>query len=509
MATYPLLLSFCACLAAPPPAPPAAPARPADSVVKVIASVRYPNPLRPWLPSRPMEVSGSGVVIGGNRVLTSAHLVLYATEVHLQSRPGADKVEAKVESAGPDVDLAVLTVADKKFFARHPALPRTRKLPSVRDTAEVYGFPVGGDELSVTRGAVSRVGYDSYSSRTFGLVVQVSAAINPGNSGGPAVVGGKMVGLVTGRLEGAENIGCVLPNEEIDLFLKGIKVGRYEGKLTDATWTRYQALENDSLRALLKLDRRTKGILLFPRGGPGPGNPFREFDVLTRVGGYDVDNKGMVRLPGGLRVPFVGLIPRLARDNKVPVTVLRDGKRLRLELPVSARDPRVVREFRGEQPSYFIHGPLVFSPAMEEAIPAYLRLNPSLYAGSPLLTRRSDRARFEGEELVVVTAPMFEHKVGKGYDDPVGQVLAEVNGTKVRSLRHLVELLRDCTDEFLKLRFAEEHADLLVFRRADMERATHEVMEDNGIPPTRRGSKDMLAVWNRKPARSPRPAGGK
>jgi hypothetical protein len=92
---------------------------------------------------------------------------------------------------------------------------------------------------------------------------------------------------------------------------------------------------------------------------------------------------------------------------------------------------------------------------------------------------------------------MFDHKIAKGYSDPVGQVLDEVNGTKVKNLRHLVEILRDSTDEFLKFRFAEEGAEILIFRRKEMARATEEIMEDAGIAPNRRGSRDMLKVWNK------------
>ncbi len=67
-------------------------------------------------------------------------------------------------------------------------------------------------------------------------------------------------------------------------------------------------------------------------------NPFREFDVLTRVGGHDIDNQGMVSLPGGLRIPFQGMIPRLARGNAVPVTMLREGKPVRVRFTLGCRD---------------------------------------------------------------------------------------------------------------------------------------------------------------------------
>jgi hypothetical protein len=79
------MLGVCVAAASPPPDVSAAPE---DSVVKVIASVRYPNPLRPWTKSEAREVIGTAVVIEGNRILTNAHLVLYATEVHVQPRPG-------------------------------------------------------------------------------------------------------------------------------------------------------------------------------------------------------------------------------------------------------------------------------------------------------------------------------------------------------------------------------------------------------------------------------------
>ena len=89
----------------------------------------------------------------------------------------------------------------------------------------------------------------------------------------------------------------------------------------------------------------------------------------------------------------------------------------------------------------------------------------------------------------------YTHAIARGYDDPVGQVVSEVNGVKVRNLRHLVETLRDCKDDYLTFRFAETGAEVLVFARSAMDRATTEILEDNGISPARRGSNDMLKLW--------------
>jgi hypothetical protein len=115
---------------------------------------------------------------------------------------------------------------------------------------------------------------------------------------------------------------------------------------------------------------------------------------------------------------------------------------------------------------------------------------------SPLTTRRSDRARFLGEELVVVTAHLLRTRMTKGYADPFGELVSEVNGTKVKNLAHLVDLIRSCNDEYLTFRFAEDYAEALVFRRQVMLEATASLMSENGI--SRQGIDDVLSVLRGK-----------
>ncbi len=61
----------------------------------------------------------------------------------------------------------------------------------------VHGFPIGGDTLSTTRGIVSRIEYMPYVHSGLSYQsIQIDAAINPGNSGGPAIINGKVAGMV-------------------------------------------------------------------------------------------------------------------------------------------------------------------------------------------------------------------------------------------------------------------------------------------------------------------------
>src|SRR5258707_14652093 len=98
----------------------------------------------------PTEVSGSGVIIDGKRILTNAHVVLYASEVQVQPNQGGDKISATVVAIAPGIDLAVLKLDDEKFFDSHQPLPRAQKLPEVREAVTVHGYPTGGTSLSVT-----------------------------------------------------------------------------------------------------------------------------------------------------------------------------------------------------------------------------------------------------------------------------------------------------------------------------------------------------------------------
>src|SRR5262245_54066829 len=231
-----------------------------NSVVKVFATVRYPDPYKPWTKQAPKEITGSGVVIDGKRILSNAHLVQYASQVQVQANEAGDKISATVEAVAPGIDLAVIKLDDEAFFVSHPPLPRSDVLPEIKDAVMAYGYPEGGSSLSITKGIISRIEFAAYNYSTSGLRIQIDAAINPGNSGGPAVANDKMIGLAFSHLGASDNIGYIIPCEEIELFLQDVADGRYDGK--PALYDDLQTLENPALRSFLKLDKSVQGIVV-------------------------------------------------------------------------------------------------------------------------------------------------------------------------------------------------------------------------------------------------------
>jgi len=499
------LLALCCALVLTMPAHAAArsqaPVSIESSVVKVFATMRYPDPFKPWTKQAPAEVSASGVVIEGKRILTNAHVVLYATQVQIQANAEGDKVPATVVAVAPGIDLAVLELDDPAFFDSHPAIVRESELPGIKDAVLAYGFPLGGTSLSITKGIVSRIEFVPYNYPVSGLRIQIDAAINPGNSGGPAIAGDKMIGLAFSKLGGdSQNIGYIIPNEEVDLFLKDIADGRYDGK--PAMYDELQTLENPALREFLKIDKSVAGMVVHRPYQTDSSYPLKEWDVITHIGDIPIDNQGMIKLGKDLRVSFAYEIQHLSRHGELPLTVVRAGKTLKVTLPVSADHPTLVPDLRGTYPPYFIYGPLVFSTATWQMI-AGLQGNSGVFRTlglekSPLVTRALDPPDAGLEELVVISSPLFPHKLANGYSNPAGSVVYSINGTRIKSLRQLVAVLRDLKDPFVAIEFDQRGGESLVFSRSAMVAATEEILTDNGI--RAQGSPDTLAVWQQRPA---------
>jgi S1-C subfamily serine protease len=510
------MVCLAACLAGASAAPPddaQAPARSADaattetkgdtiekSVVKIFATVRYPDHFKPWNKQSPAELVGSGVVIEGKRILSAAHVVLYASQVQIEANEAGDKITATVAGISPETDLAVLKLDDETFFDSHPPLARARQLPDIKDAVMVYGFPTGGTSMSITKGIVSRIEFSRFNYGASGLRIQVDAAINPGNSGGPAVVGDKMVGLAFAHLSRAENISYIIPCEDIELFLKKMVDGKYHGR--PSVNFRAQALQNSALRSFLKVDKAVHGVVVQAVGAVPADDPLRKWDIITRIGDTEIDDEAMIKLPGGLRVAFTYLIEQLATNGTVPMTVLRSGERLQLQIPVLTSPEFVVPFLKGSYPSYFVYGPLVFCDASQDLLADLIYGRAAAFwtgrlldQANPVLRECDEFADSEGKRLVVVTS-FFPHKLSRGYDDPTAEVVKTINGAPIRNLGQLVQVLRDCKDEFITVDFDGHFTDTLIFSRAEMLANTDDILTDNSV--RSQGSPDMMAIWNAK-----------
>jgi S1-C subfamily serine protease len=478
-----------------------------DLVVKIHAVHHAPDLLRPWTKNSPQQLKGSGVVINGKRILTNAHVVRYASQIYVQPNQSARRIPARVEAISPAIDLAILKLDDDSFFDSRGTLPLAEELPRVKDAVNVYGYPTGGTELSVTQGIVSRIEFTDYYYQTRGLRIQVDAALNFGNSGGPAVNDGRLVGLVFSLIQNAQNIGYLIPVDEIRLFLADIADGVYNGKpqMHDIV----QTIENDALRRKLALPKNVNGMMVTEPYREDPNYPLKEWDVITHIGDTSIDSDAKVAVRYDLRLSAYYLVQKYARNGLLPLTVFRNGGLLQVALPVQPQRDLVIPYLMEANPRYFILGPLVFSQATQDFLDRLggQRTTSLGRRSSPLVTRRFDKPAFPGEEIVAVSSPMFPHRITNGYDDPNHAVVTEINDIPVKNLRHLVEIVRDLRASQITFKFARSGGvvhESMVFNRDELMAATGKILEDNGI--RHPFSPDLRAVWETTISATPQSA---
>ena len=325
----------------------------------------------------------------------------------------------------------------------------------------------------------------------------------PGTAVGPAIVGDKMVGVAYSHLRDAQNIGYIIPNEVVDRFLKNVAAG-ISTTGHPALYDEFQVLENPALRAYLKVDKSVTGIVVARPFDSSPSYPLKSMDIITKIGDAPVDDQGMVKLTDKLNVRFNYLIQKIAKDGKVPVTILRDGVTQEVQVPVLMSRPGLEPPLGNKYPSYFIYGPLVFSAASSNYLVNLIAtdagkkaVNGFIYRRSALMDRMADNVAFPGQQLVVISSPLFPHRIAQGYMNPISWTVKSINGIPVKNLLHLVQLLHDSTDEFIRIEYNEKDSEVMVFRRAEIMAATNEILTDNGI--RNQGSDDVMAVWNVAP----------
>ncbi|MBE6374222.1 MAG: serine protease [Lentisphaerae bacterium] len=450
---------------------------PLNAVVKLEVRTSNPNYIAPW--QQVMDgATGSGVVIGGRRILTNAHNIANSTIITVRKHNTDTIYTAKVEFVDHGCDLATLLVNEPEFY-RDITPFEIGETPPLQAEVLAIGYPIGGDGLSMTKGIVSRIENRMYSHSLRNLLaVQLDAAINPGNSGGPVFYGSKIAGIAFQGHRKGENLGYMIPCEVIRHFLKDIEDGRVDG--CGLLGFSYASLENPGMRAYYKMSPEQTGMLitmvnpLTEKTSPGA---IKINDVLLSIDGHKVANNGNIRLANGEPRHFSYLLLKKQIGEKVKLTLLRSGREITAELPVRKPDYYMIPVYDREM-DYFCFGGIIFTTLTSNYLAALGKNAPDTLTAQ--MVKGKD---FEDSELVVLTMVLGD-EVNIGYQDIITELVSSVNGVKVRNLRHLIELLEKKNDGYAILKFDQQNTpmvlDLKQFRAA-----TPRILEKYQLPADR------------------------
>ena len=410
------------------------------SLVRITNSALMPDYRAPWNPGTLSQGRGTGFIINDNRIMTNAHVVSNSRFLAVE-REGDPKIyPAHVAFIGHDCDLAVLTVDDPAFFKN--MLPLSfDKIPELESSVTVYGYPIGGDRMSVTRGVVSRVDFQVYSHSSIDshLIVQIDAAINPGNSGGPVLQDGRVVGVAFQGFSGdtAQNVGYIIPVPVISRFLKDISDGSYDHYVELAV--NYFNLINPGERKALGLKDDDRGVLVssVEKGGAADGL-LLPGDVLLTVNEHPVGSDGFVNLDGN-RVQMSEIVERKFKNDVVKFTVLRGGRETDVSVTLKPFWPYTMAGFQYDtRPRFIVFGGLVFQPLTRNLMQALninnlrLRYLFERFVSDSIYLERSD---------IVVLSDVLSDTINSYLGPARLSVVSKVNGASIRSMEDLAAAL--------------------------------------------------------------------
>jgi S1-C subfamily serine protease len=443
------------------------------SLVRITATSVEPDYKAPWNAGGLERGVGAGFVISGNRIMTNAHVVANSRYLTVERDGDPNKYPAKVQFIANDCDLAVITVPAPDFFKNMLPL-QFGGIPGLESTVSAYGYPIGGERMSVTTGIVSRIDFQLYthSSVDQHLAIQISAQINPGNSGGPVMQDGKVVGVAFQGYSGdvAQGVAYMIPTPVIKRFLQDIGNGHYD-EYPDLAIT-YAKLQNPAQRRFLGLKDDDRGVLVSSVVAAGPSDGILyPGDVLLAIDGHPIASDANVELDGE-QSQFEEVVERKFKGDLVKLNVLRNKQPTTVSIKLYKPWPYSVQGHSYDVRSrYVLYGGLLFQPLNLDMLEAYrtadLRVRHffEYFVLDQLYLQHPD---------VIVLSNILPDPINTYLAPYRGGIVDEVNGKKIRTLDELAKAFAESPDR-LVIRMIGDGPPLVLDRK-QVEAARERIM---------------------------------
>jgi len=279
----------------------------------------------PRRPRHTVRSMGSGFIINpAGYIVTNNHVVEGATDIRVKIDDGRE-MAGTVVGRDPKTDLALLKVEATGL----PVIPLGDSTQlQVGEPVMAIGNPFGL-ERTVTTGIVSATGrvigqgpYDDF--------IQTDASINPGNSGGPLINGrGQAVGInaaIFSQSGGSVGIGFAIPvNQAKSVVTQLVASGKVTRGWLGVT---IQPLTAELAKGFNVTEGTGALVAGVQDGSPAARAGVKAGDIITHYDGQKVATSA--DLPK--------LVAATAVGRQVPVTVVREGKKVALNVTVAQMD---------------------------------------------------------------------------------------------------------------------------------------------------------------------------
>ncbi|HSH21618.1 MAG TPA: trypsin-like peptidase domain-containing protein [Candidatus Caenarcaniphilales bacterium] len=287
--------------------------------------------------SLPERGVGSGIIFDSNGwILTNRHVVDGASQVTVEMQDGR-KTTGSVYGEDTLTDLAIVRIEEPDLPA---AVIGDSAALKPGQLAIAIGSPLGTFTNSVTSGVISALGREvpvsdpaTGTGRVLRNLIQTDAAINPGNSGGALVdSAGTVIGINTAVAGNAQGIGFAIPiniaKPIMDQAIAGEPLARPWMGIVYEPIDRNTAQENDlpiDYGALITSS--SSGRAAVEPGSPADRAGLQEGDIITAINGRRIDASNNVD----------DILSQYQPNDRLSLTVLRDGQTLQLTLTLAVR----------------------------------------------------------------------------------------------------------------------------------------------------------------------------
>ena len=281
---------------------------------------------------------GSGFIISSDgMILTSQHVVSDPEAEYMIIVEPTKKYPAKILAKDPINDIAILKIGAKNL----PCLELGDSSQiELGQTVVAVGNALGEFHDTVSTGIISGLSRFINASGAFGVqterlrgLIQTDAAINPGNSGGPLVdIEGKVIGVNTAMVMGAQNIGFAIP---IDYAKKDLEEVKKYGKIRlPFLGVKYIILDKEIAekhKLLVKygalVTRENLGESAIVKGSAADRSGLQEFDIILEMGKEKIT----------VEHPLSDILQKYKIGDEIELKVSRKGKEINLKVKLEEK----------------------------------------------------------------------------------------------------------------------------------------------------------------------------
>ncbi len=281
---------------------------------------------------------GSGFIVSqGGYVMTCSHVVGDPEADYTVILDPKHKYPAKILAKDSLVDVAILKLNDKEL--PYLELGDSDKI-NLGETVVAIGNPLGEFEDTLSAGIISGLSrkitaYGGLPLKATSLrgLIQTDAAINPGNSGGPLVnMEGKVIGINTAMVMGAQNIGFAIPVNYAKRIFE--EVQKYGKIVRPFLGVRYVILNQEiSKTNKLPVDygalvvRENLGEPAVLKGSAADKAGLKEYDIILEMDGKKITEEN----------PLTDLLAQHKIGDEINFKILKEGKEINLKVKLEEK----------------------------------------------------------------------------------------------------------------------------------------------------------------------------